>query len=118
MGADPTLGSSSDTPIDVIGSYRFDDPDGRVGMETHLVTAAGTLRWKTTIAPFAKPPIVGGDGTIYIGSDDHSLYAVGAEGKVRWSVATGGGINGQPALGADGTLYIASADGFLYAIGP
>ena len=30
-------------PIDVIGSYRFDDPDGRVGMETHLVTAGGAL---------------------------------------------------------------------------
>ena len=30
-------------PIDVIGSYRFDDPEGRVGLETHLVTAGGTL---------------------------------------------------------------------------
>lgn len=30
-------------PIEVIGSYRFDDPEGRVGMETHLLTAAGTL---------------------------------------------------------------------------
>jgi len=29
--------------VDVIGSYRFDDPDGRVGMETHLVTAGGEL---------------------------------------------------------------------------
>src|SRR5690242_12850027 len=29
--------------IDVIGSYRFDDPDGRVGMETHLVTMDGVL---------------------------------------------------------------------------
>jgi Maltokinase N-terminal cap domain len=27
--------------IDVIGSYRFDDPEGRVGMEVHLVTAGG-----------------------------------------------------------------------------
>ena len=27
----------------MIGSYRFDDPDGRVGMESHLVTAGGTL---------------------------------------------------------------------------
>ena len=36
-------GPSPDVPIDVIGSYRFDDPDGRVGMETHLVTAGGTL---------------------------------------------------------------------------
>ncbi len=30
-------------PIDVNGSYRFDDPDGRVGMETHLVTAGDAL---------------------------------------------------------------------------
>ena len=36
-------GPPADVPIDVIGSYRFDDPDGRVGMETHLVNAGGTL---------------------------------------------------------------------------
>lgn len=36
-------GPSAADPIDVIGSYRFDDPDGRVGMETHLITAGGTL---------------------------------------------------------------------------
>jgi hypothetical protein len=34
---------STTEPIDVIGSYRFDDPDGRVGMETHLVVADGNL---------------------------------------------------------------------------
>jgi hypothetical protein len=36
-------GPSAADPIDVIGSYRFDDPDGRVGLETHLVTAGDTL---------------------------------------------------------------------------
>ncbi|MGZ4714359.1 MAG: maltokinase N-terminal cap-like domain-containing protein [Acidimicrobiia bacterium] len=36
-------GPPADTPVDVIGSYRFDDPDGRVGMETHLVTAGDAL---------------------------------------------------------------------------
>jgi hypothetical protein len=30
-------------PIEVIGSFRFDDPEGRVGMETHLVRAGGVL---------------------------------------------------------------------------
>jgi hypothetical protein len=34
--------SPADT-IEMIGSYRFDDPDGRVGMETHLVRANGVL---------------------------------------------------------------------------
>jgi hypothetical protein len=29
--------------LEIIGSYRFDDPEGRVGMETHLVTAEGLL---------------------------------------------------------------------------
>jgi hypothetical protein len=36
-------GPSAEDTIDVIGSYRFDDPDGRVGMETHLLTAGGAL---------------------------------------------------------------------------
>ena len=36
-------GPSAADPVEVIGSYRFDDPDGRVGMETHLVTAGGAL---------------------------------------------------------------------------
>jgi hypothetical protein len=36
-------GPPADVPIEVIGSYRFDDPDARVGMETHLVAAADTL---------------------------------------------------------------------------
>ena len=36
-------GPSAADAIDVIGAYRFDDPDGRVGMETHLVRAGGGL---------------------------------------------------------------------------
>ena len=36
-------GPSSADPIEVIGSYRFDDPEGSVGMETHLISAGGVL---------------------------------------------------------------------------
>ena len=36
-------GPSTAEDMTVIGSYRFDDPDGRVGMETHLVRAGGVL---------------------------------------------------------------------------
>ena len=36
-------GPSPADPVEVLGSYRFDDPDGRVGMETHLVEAGGAL---------------------------------------------------------------------------
>jgi hypothetical protein len=36
-------GPPADVRLDVIGSYRFDDPDARVGMEIHLVTADTTV---------------------------------------------------------------------------
>jgi hypothetical protein len=36
-------GPSAADSIEVIGSFRFDDPEGRVGMETHIVTAGGAL---------------------------------------------------------------------------
>ena len=36
-------GPSAADSIEVVGSYRFDDPDGRVGMESHLVTGGGAF---------------------------------------------------------------------------
>jgi hypothetical protein len=36
-------GPPAGVAVDVIGSYRFDDPDGRVGMEVHLVDAGGLV---------------------------------------------------------------------------
>ncbi|MCU1393403.1 MAG: hypothetical protein JWM34_1831 [Ilumatobacteraceae bacterium] len=36
-------GPSADVGLEVIGAFRFDDPDGRVGMETHLVQAGDTM---------------------------------------------------------------------------
>jgi hypothetical protein len=36
-------GPSAADPLAMIGSYRFDDPDGRVGLETHLVSTGTNL---------------------------------------------------------------------------
>ena len=36
-------GPPADAPMDIVGAFRFDDPEGRVGMETHLAAAEGTL---------------------------------------------------------------------------
>jgi hypothetical protein len=36
-------GPTGGQALDVIGSYRFDDPDGRVGMETHICTSGTRL---------------------------------------------------------------------------
>ncbi|WP_432574806.1 maltokinase N-terminal cap-like domain-containing protein [Kineococcus sp. SYSU DK005] len=40
-GATGPSGAAGD--LEHVGAYRFDDPDGRVGVEVHLVRAAGAL---------------------------------------------------------------------------
>ena len=63
-------------------------------------------------------PAIGADGTIYVGSWDSNLYAINPNGTLKWSYATGYGIDSSPAIGADGTIYVGSVDHNLYAINP
>jgi hypothetical protein len=46
----------------VVGSYRFDDPEGRVGMEVHLVTAGGTT-FQVPLT-YRDEPLAGGEGAL------------------------------------------------------
>src|SRR6202023_151279 len=46
------------------------------------------------------------------------LFAIAANGSVRWTTQTGPTVKSAPALGLDGTIYHASADGKMYAVSP
>ena len=61
-------------------------------------------------------PAVGPDGTVYVGSDDHYLYAVNADGSPKWKYQTGDAIKSSPAVGPDGTVYVGSDDTYLHAV--
>ncbi|MEZ5318526.1 MAG: PQQ-binding-like beta-propeller repeat protein [Vicinamibacterales bacterium] len=62
----------------------------------------------------SSPTVV--DGTVYIGSGDHRVYALdAATGAVRWSFETGDVVHATPAV-ADGVVYIGSWDRYLYAL--
>ncbi len=63
-------------------------------------------------------PAVGSNGSIYFGSDDHCLYAVGPDGSPLWAFVTGGSIRSSPVLGPYGTIYFGSMDRYLYAVNP
>src|SRR5262245_11829474 len=63
-------GPASDVPLDVIGSYRFDDPDGRVGMEAHLVTA-GDMLLQVPLT-YRDEPLAGADDALIV-EMEHSV---------------------------------------------
>ncbi|HXJ66234.1 MAG TPA: PQQ-binding-like beta-propeller repeat protein [Actinomycetota bacterium] len=61
------------------------------------------------------------DGVVYVGSDDHNLYAFpascgtgGAVCSPRWHGTTGSFVESSPAV-AGGAVYVGSSDGNLYA---
>ncbi|HEX4821832.1 MAG TPA: hypothetical protein VFV00_16630 [Acidimicrobiales bacterium] len=52
-------GAAARTTIEIVGSYRFDDPDGRVGLETHLVTADDG--WLQVPLTYRDEPLAGAE---------------------------------------------------------
>jgi len=52
-------GPGPDEQLRVIGSYRFDDPNGQVGMETHLCAAGDTI-FQVPLT-YRAEPLVGAD---------------------------------------------------------
>ena len=87
-----------------------------------------TVRWRYQTGEEYSSPAIGADGTIYIGSYDHSVYALTPAGTLKWRYLTDdiidpSGSNGaggpSPAIGADGTIYVGFyTDKYVYAIGP
>jgi len=63
-------GPPADSPIDVIGAYRFDDPNARVGMETHLVTFGDTVLHVPLT--YRGEPLDGADDAL-VGEMNHSV---------------------------------------------
>jgi len=61
-------------------------------------------------------PVVGPDGTIYVGSNDSNLYALNADGSKKWEYATNKKVASSVALAKDGSIYFGDADGYIYCL--
>ncbi|MHA2100162.1 MAG: outer membrane protein assembly factor BamB family protein, partial [Candidatus Kariarchaeaceae archaeon] len=82
-------------------------------------TNLGKLKWYFTAGSnIHSVPAIGHDGTIYVGSEDHNLYAINPDGTKKWNFTTGYWVDSSPAIGSDGTIYVGSLDKKLYAISP
>ncbi|MCW8126990.1 PQQ-binding-like beta-propeller repeat protein [Microbulbifer halophilus] len=87
--------------------YALDANDGSV-KPAWPFTAGGVIK--------ASPRVDGVDGTVYVGSLDHSLYAVTPDAIQKWRLETGGEIVSSAVLDEDRVLYFGSMDGVLYAV--
>ena len=61
-------------------------------------------------------PVVGADGTVYVGSADRVFYALHPDGSERWRFQTGEIIDSSALLDDLGRIYFGSGDGHLYAL--
>jgi hypothetical protein len=59
-------------------------------------------------------PVVGSDGTVYIGNLSGSVLAFRADGTLLWSrqLPAGQWITSSPLIGADGSVYVVAETGF------
>ncbi len=79
----------------------------------------GTLRWRYSTGHIVMAaPVIGQDGTIYIGSGDYYFYALNPDGTLRWRFKTGDYIKGSASIAPDGTIYVPSFGGYFYALYP
>ena len=63
-------------------------------------------------------PVVGPDGTLYVGSLDRTFSAIGPDGTLRWRVGISGRVRASARVDADGRIYVGSQDDHLYAFSP
>jgi len=85
-----------------------------------LVKDLGTsVLWSYPVGgEILSSPAIALDGTVYVGSDDSSLYAFQPTGELKWNYSTGGAIQSSPAIDQRGNIYIGSSDHRLYALNP
>ena len=89
------------------------------GLSPYTGPDTNATKWiYTTGGGIRSPPVVGADGTIYVGSKDDKLHAIYPNGTLKWSYLTGGDVYSAPAIDADGTIYVGSKDDKLHAIYP
>lgn len=78
------------------------------------------IRWIALLpGPVDASPVIGPDGTLYVGCVDRHLYALApGDGTTVWQRELDGPIWSEPALGPDGSIYVGSATNQFLALTP
>lgn len=92
----------------------------RAGRSSRNGPQTNHVKWTFAMGGIASmSPAIAADGTIYVGSNDRTAYAIDPTGGVVWKARVGSNINRTGFLvGHDGTVYVGCADKNVYAFSP
>ncbi len=78
----------------------------------------GQVIWEVnTQSEFYTSPVIGFDGTVYVGGADSTLYALnGQNSSLKWSKKLGAAISTTATINEYGVLYIGDSNGTMYAM--
>ena len=76
-----------------------------------LAEVPGTLKWTYPTDEIKSAPAIGIDGTVYVQSVGAELYAINADGTLKFQIDTGGTTGGDysPVVAQMAQYYFASA---------
>ena len=117
----PALSSDGSTVYLGFAAGSFNGPPPKATLYALKAPASGTdpqVVWTADLgeARVSGSPTVGPDGTIFVANSTGLLFAVAANGSVKWTAQTGATVKSAPALASDGTVYHATSDGNMYAV--
>jgi outer membrane protein assembly factor BamB len=92
-----------------------------------LNSSTGATNWlkrvnNTNSIAFISPnsiyttPVIGPNGTIYIGSNEGYLFALTTAGTIKWSYHAGYPLQSSPIMDASGSIYFGAGNN-MYAVG-
>jgi outer membrane protein assembly factor BamB len=100
-----------------MGAFHGDNQ--RTGRSTSLGPIAPEAVWTfSTGGSINASPVMGADGTVYLGGTDGCLYALNRDGALKWTFRADESIYATPAVSEEGTVHFADLSGKFYAVRP
>ena len=84
------------------------------GSGVHRLGSDGT-EWWVAGTNYTSAPVLGSDGSLYVGAGTAGVVALGEDGAQKWLASTEGAVVGTPAVGLDGTVFVGTAGGMFHA---
>lgn len=80
-------------------------------VEREVTSPCGNKWFFETRGAVNFSPAVASDGTIYISSDAHRIYALNPDGSLKWTFETELPVRTCPVIASDGTIYVGVSKG-------